>query len=427
MSADLPLDRAGLAAHQFACLQTLLSAIVPRNPFYAEKLTVAGVTASIGEYIARVPFTVKQELVDDQLSNPPFGTNLTYPIERYTRQWQTSGTSGSPMRWLDTAESLSWMLDSWETVYRSADVTAEDRVFFAFSFGPFLGFWTAFESAQRMGCLCLPGGGMSSSARIRAILESEMTVLCCTPTYAIRLAEVAAAEGVDLSTSKVRRIVVAGEPGGGIPATRARIEALWPGAKLVDHHGMTEIGPASYECPAEPGVLHIIESAYLPEVIDPETGDAVLAGETGELVVTTLGRIGSPLLRYRTGDLVKPRPDRECACGTWDLALEGGILGRSDDMVVVRGVNIYPSAVEDVVRSCGGVVEYRVEERLVSALPQLSLRVEPEAGIDDVEALVRSLEAALRNAFGLRIPVSAVGVDELPRFEMKASRWLRVE
>lgn len=429
VNTDLPLDREGLRAHQFACLRELLVAIVPANPFYTNKLLASGVGDGIGsvsDYVNRTPFTVKQELVDDQLQYPPYGTNLTYPVEDYTRQWQTSGTSGSPMRWLDTPESLTWMLNSWETVYRSADVTAEDRVFFAFSFGPFLGFWTAFEAAGRIGCLCLPGGGMSSLARVRAILDSQMTVICCTPTYAIRLAEVASAEGIDLSESRVRRIIVAGEPGGGIPATRARIESLWPGAKLVDHHGMTEIGPASYACPLEPGVLHMIESAYLPEVIAPQTGKGVAAGETGELVVTTLGRLGSPLLRYRTGDLVKPRADGRCVCGTWDLALEGGILGRSDDMVVIRGVNIFPSAVEDVVRSCGGVAEYRVETRLVGSLPELQLLVEPAPEIDDVSVLIAQLETALRNAFGLRIPVRTVAAGELPRFEMKADRWQRV-
>jgi phenylacetate-CoA ligase len=155
----------------------------------------------------------------------------------------------------------------------------------------------------------------------------------------------------------VRRIIVAGEPGGGIPATRARIESLWPGAKLVDHHGMTEVGPASYECPQRPGLLHIIESAYFPEVIDRQTGEAVEPGSRGELVLTNLGRTGSPVLRYRTGDLVKLGPAERCPCGAWDMALEGGILGRCDDMVVVRGVNIFPSAVEEVVRS-QGVVEY---------------------------------------------------------------------
>jgi phenylacetate-CoA ligase len=169
LNADLPLDRDGLRAQQLARLRELLAAIVPANAFYSGKLAQAGIganVASLEDYAARAPFTSKQELVEDQLQNPPYGTNLTYPLEDYTRQWQTSGTSGQPMRWVDTPESLSWMLDSWEIVYRSAGVTAADRVFFAFSFGPFLGFWTAYEAAGRMGCLCLPGGGMSSSARI---------------------------------------------------------------------------------------------------------------------------------------------------------------------------------------------------------------------------------------------------------------------
>lgn len=427
LNADLPLDREGLQSHQFACLQQLLAAIVPANPFYTRKLAdIGGRFTSLEDYVTRAPFTSKKELAEDQLQNPPYGTNLTYPLALYTRQWQTSGTSGQPMRWLDTAESLSWMLDSWEIVYRSAGVTAEDRVFFAFSFGPFLGFWTAYEAAGRMGCLCLPGGGMSSSARLRAILDSEMTVLCCTPTYAMRLAEVAAADGVDLSQSKVRRIIVAGEPGGGIPSTRARIESLWPGAKLVDHHGMTEVGPASYECPERPGVLHIIESAYIPEVLAPSSGEPLEPGRTGELVLTNLGRVGSPLLRYRTGDLVKPSPGGRCLCGTWDMALEGGILGRCDDMVVVRGVNIFPSAVEEVVRSCGGVAEYCVESRTVRSLTELELQVEPEPRVQDAGELVGRLEAALRDAFGLRIAVTAVAPGELPRFEMKARRWRRV-
>lgn len=424
LNADLPLGRAGLRAHQFACLEQLLAAIVPANPFYTRKLAdIGGRFTSLEDYVTRAPFTSKQELAEDQLRNPPYGANLTYPLTQYTRQWQTSGTSGQPMRWLDTDESLSWMLDSWEIVYRSAGVTPEDRVFFAFSFGPFLGFWTAYEAAGRMGCLCLPGGGMSSSARIRAILDSEMTVLCCTPTYAMRLAEVAAEDGVDLSRSKIRCIIVAGEPGGGIPSTRARIESLWPGAKLVDHHGMTEVGPASYECPERTGVLHVIESAYIAEVLAPSSSEAVGPGEAGELVLTNLGRFGSPLLRYRTGDLVKPGAAGRCACGTWDMALEGGILGRCDDMVVVRGVNIFPSAVEEVIRSCGGVAEFCVESRTVRSLTELVVQIEPEPQASDTSELVGRLEAALRDAFGLRIAVTTAGPGELPRFEMKARRW----
>src|SRR5205085_2214941 len=189
------------------------------------------------------------------------------------------------------------------------------------------------EAGIRQGCLCLPGGGMSSAARLRAILDNEVTVLCCTPTYAVRLGEVAVEEGIRLAESRVRAILVAGEPGAGIPATRARIERLWPGARLWDHHGMTEIGPVTFECPSRRGVLHVIEAGFLPEVIDPKTGRDSGPGERGELVLTNLGRVGSPLIRYRTGDLVQRAAEMGCACGRFDLALEGGILGRTDDMV----------------------------------------------------------------------------------------------
>jgi phenylacetate-CoA ligase len=272
----------------------------------------------------------------------------------------------------------------------------------------------------------IPGGGMSSAARLRTIFDVGATVLCCTPTYALRLAEVAAEERIDLSRSKVRRIIVAGEPGGSIPAIRSSIEEAWPRASVVDHHGMTETGPVSYGCPARPGVLHVIESAYLAEVIDLDSGRSVLPGAKGELVLTTLGREGSPLLRYRTGDLVERAADALCECGSRDLALPGGILARTDDMVVVRGVNIYPGAVEDVLRAAGGVAEYRVEIHTNRSLAELRIQVEPRLDCADPAALAVRLQAALHAALGLRIPVSSVPAGDLPRFEMKARRWVRL-
>ena len=422
-------DRSSVEAHQLSKLRALLSALLPNNPFYSGKLRAADVhpnLASLEEFFERVPFTLKQELVRDQRDHPPFGLNLTCPLERYTRFSQTSGSTGQPMRWLDTPESWDWMLDNWAQVYRAADVTAKDRIFFAFSFGPFLGFWTAFESASRMGCLCIPGGGMRSASRLRAIIDAGVTVLCSTPTYAIRLAEVAAEEKIDLAAAKVRKIIAAGEPGGSIPATRTYIEKLWPGARVVDHHGMTETGPVSYGCPKQQGVLHVIESGYIAEVIDPHSDRAVQPGGTGELVLTTLGRTGSPLLRYRTCDVVQRATDFRCACGAYDLALQGGILGRTDDMVVVRGVNVYPSAVEDILRASDGVAEYRVEIRTNRALAELSIQVEPFPEHEDTAGLTKRLEAALSNAFGLRIPVYSVPCGKLPRFEMKAQRWVRL-
>ena len=241
--------RAAIAAGQLELLRSLVAELFPGNAFYARKLNAAGITfdvASLEDFSARFPFTTKQEIIEDQRAQPPFGTNLTYPLERYTRYHQTSGTTGAPLRWLDTPESWDWMLDSWTEILRVAGVQPPDRVYFAFSFGPFIGFWLAFEAAQRLGCLCLPGGGLSSAARLRAILDNEITVLCCTPTYAMRLAEVAAEEKLDLRAARVRRIIVAGEPGGSIPSVRTRLEKLWPGARVMDHHGMTEeIGRAS--------------------------------------------------------------------------------------------------------------------------------------------------------------------------------------
>lgn len=422
-------DRSSVEAHQLAKLRALLAALLPSNPFYSDKLRIASVPpdlASLEEFFERVPFTLKEELLRDQRKHPPYGSNLTFPLERYTRFNQTSGSTGQPMRWLDTPESWSWMLDNWARVYRAADVSAKDCIFFAFSFGPFLGFWTAFESATRMGCLCIPGGGMRSAARLRAIIDNGATVLCSTPTYAIRLAEVAAEEIIDLAAGKIRKIIAAGEPGGSIPATRNYIEKLWPGARVVDHHGMTETGPVSYGCPKQRSVLHVIESAYIAEVLEPGSSRAVPPGGTGELVLTNLGRTGSPLLRYRTGDVVQRAKDFRCECGSNDLALHGGILGRTDDMVVVRGVNVYPSAVEDVLRAIDGVAEYRVEIRTNRALPELSIQVELSPEHADPAGLTKRLEAALSNTFGLRIPVSIVPCGKLVRFEMKAQRWLRL-
>jgi len=375
------------------------------------------------EFTARVPFTFKREIADDQLRHPPFGTNLTFPVERYTRFCQTSGTTGTPLRWLDTVESWEWMLGCWNRVFQAAGAGPQDRVFFPFSFGPFLGFWLAFESAVRLGCLAIPGGGMRSAGRLQTILDNDVTILCATPSYALRLVEVAAEEGIDLSTAKVRRIIVAGEPGGSIPATRALIESRWYGARVIDHHGMTEIGPVSYECPDRKGVLHIMEDGYFPEVIDPDSLQAVGSGGIGELVLTNLGRLGSPLLRYRTGDIVRRACETHCRCGSEELALEGGILGRADDMVVVRGVNLYPSAVEDVVRSPGGVAEFRVETFSERGLTEIRIQIEP--ALDHPSGLDLRISTALQTAFGLRVPVSCVPPGALPRFEGKARRWIQ--
>lgn len=398
-------------------LNGLLAAVVPYNGFYGKKYAGIFPTAeptlfdSVQDFSDRIPLTTKLELVADQAANAPYGTDLTYPPARYSRVHQTSGTTGAPLRWLDTPESWSAMTEDWVEVLQKAGVTAEDRSFFAFSFGPFLGFWLAFEASQRIGSLSIAGGGMSSAQRARVLLEHGCTVLCCTPTYALHLADTIRAEGLDMARSRVRLIVVAGEPGGSLPAVRTRISTAWNGAKIFDHHGMTETGPVTYEHPARPGDLVVMERSFFAEVIDPETLQAVPEGTRGELVLTTLRRTGSPLIRYRTGDLVQARRHDGL------LLLEGGILGRVDDMIVVRGVNVYPAAIDELVRTVPGIEEYRVTVDLRGALTELNLEVEAS------ESAASALGRQIQESLALRVPVKAVSAGELPRFELKARRW----
>jgi phenylacetate-CoA ligase len=423
LAAEESLDRGALRALQGRKLAELLAAIQGRNAFYTRKLAAAGVRPSalrLPDELEALPFTTKAELVADQAAQPPWGTALSEPLERYTRYCQTSSTTGRPLRWIDTNESWQWVLECWKPVYRAARVGPGDRVFFPFSFGPFLGFWAAFDAGSQLGAQCIPGGGMSSALRLSLIEATGATVVCCTPTYALHLAEVAAAEGRRLTDGSVRVVIVAGEPGGSIPATRARIQAAW-GARVIDHHGLTEVGPLSFECWEAPGFLHVNESRFVCEVLDTETLRPLPDGTRGELVVTSLGRSASPVIRYRTNDVVIRRSE-PCACGRSWARLEGGILGRNDDMINVRGVNVYPAAIEAVVRAFPEVAEFRSTVSRSHEMRALSLEVEPAPGVQD--ALAPRLERRLREAMGLNVPVRVVAPGSLPRFEMKARRFV---
>ena len=374
------LNRRELSTRQGERLTELLKHVYGRSRFYTHKIDAAGIRIDelrLPEDLCRLPLTTKTELIADQAAHPPWGTVLTEPIERYTRYCQTSSTTGRPLCWIDTNESWQWILECWKTVYRAAEVHAGDRAFFPFSFGPFLGFWAGFEAGCQLGIHCVPGGGMSSQQRLSIIEAIGATVICCTPTYALRLAEVAAQHGTGrpLAESQVRMIIVAGEPGGSIPATRQRIEAQW-GARVIDHHGATEVGPISFECLEAPGFLHLNEGEYICEVLDVASDRAVADGERGELVVTNLGRTANPVIRYRTGDIVA-RQSSVCPCGRSWARLEGGILARADDMINIRGVNVYPASIESIVRRFPEVAEFRSTVSRAGSLRALTLEIEP--------------------------------------------------
>ena len=418
-------DRDALSAWQGERLGRLLAAIAGHNAFYTRKLDEAGVVPArlrLPADLGVLPFTTKAELIEDQAAHPPWGTALTEPLVAYTRYCQTSSTTGRPLRWIDTPASWQWMLDCWKAVFRAARVGPGDRAFFPFGFGPFLGFWAGFEAGCQMGLHCIPGGGMSSQLRLAMIENVSATVVCATPTYALRLAEVASDTGRrPLADGSVRVLIVAGEPGGSIPATRERIERSW-GARVIDHHGMTETGPLSFECWEAPGFLHVNEAEFIVEVVDA-AGRDVPDGEQGELVVTNLGRTASPVIRYRTGDIVVRR-SAPCPCGRTLARLEGGILARVDDMVNIRGVNVYPASVESVVRQIPEIVEFRSVVASAGAMRTLRVQVELASETGDTVEITRRVAYGLREALGLTVPVEAVDRGVLPRFEMKAKRFV---
>jgi phenylacetate-CoA ligase len=405
--------RSNIEAHQIARLQHGLAGILPHNRFYQQKFGDVSTTLNTLTDLTHLPFTTKQELVADQEAYPLFGSNLTYPLSDYIRLHQTSGTTGKPLKILDTQESWDWWADCWTSVYRAASVSRDDIVFLAFGFGPFIGFWSAYEGAKRIGALTVPGGGMDSMQRLRTMQEIGATVLVCTPSYALRLAEVAQEHGLDTHESSVRVTIHAGEPGTSIPATRERIERAW-GARAFDHAGMTEMGAYGFACSQQRGI-HVNEGEFIAEILDPQTGQPVQEGQTGELILTNLGRWGSPALRYRTGDLVQ-HGGYQCACGRSFLLLAGGILGRVDDMLIVRGVNVYPSALANVLHRFPEVAEYRVIVTQEGPMDEIALQVECPDG------LVSVIQKELHIAFNLRIPIERVDVGSLPRFELKARR-----
>ena len=422
--------RSELLPSQRQRLNQMLDELRGRNPFWSARLEKAGFGSGTVETLDQwrtLPVLTKAELVADQNAHPRYGSNLTYPVTHYTRLHQTSGTTGRPMYWLDTAESWNWFMECWAQIYQRIGLRSDDILAFPFSFGPFIGFWAAFEGAVRQGNLSLAMGGLSSEVRLRQIVEHECTVMCCTPTYALRLAEVAKKEGVDLRRSAVRAIIVAGEPGGAVSGIRSRIESEW-GARVFDHWGMTDLGSLGIESESHPGSLTVLESESIAEVIDPATGSPAMPGQIGELVMTNLGRVGQPVLRYRTGDLVKASLDFS-AGGDGLLRLDGGVLGRSDDMLIIRGNNVFPSSVEAVLRGFPEVTEFRLA--VVKRQEMLQLKIEFES-VPDVsqnrealDQLLSRMERQMTDRLAFLPELTPVSDGSLPRSEFKRQRVIQ--
>ena len=386
-------------------LRALIAEVSASNEFQRERLD--GLVLHSLEDLREIRPIGKDDLLRDQHAHPPFGRNLTYARERYVHLHQTSGTSGSTLRVLDTQEDWDWWRACLRDVFTAAGVGPPDLVALAYSFGPYIQFWASYEGAGAVGANRIALGGMDSVQRLETIREYRATTLVCTPSYAVRLAKIADQKGLDDALLSVQRIICTGEPGASLPSVRSQIESLWD-ARCLDHAGMSEVGAFGIPC-LEGGGVHINEREFVAEIVAPGSEEPVGDGEVGELVVTAIGRKGFPAIRYRTGDVVECC-EHACPAGHSERWLPGGILGRTDDMVVIRGMNVFPSAIEQVLREFDELGEFRI-----------TFYTEP-AAMDEVKVEVelaqpgqgRAIQARLRTRLGLRVRIVPLQPGILP-------------
>lgn len=416
-------DRSQLEQIQLTKLNALLANVLPKSRYYQARFGCSAITIHSMEEWARMPTSQKS----DWLGDDPSGLALhhTFPQEAYRRYHRTSGTRGKPMVILDTQDDWGWWISTWQYVLDACGLKSSDRIMMAFSFGPFIGFWSAHDACLSRGCMVIPCGGMSTAARIDLIQSAKPTVLFSTPTYAMHMADDAASRGIDLRDSSIRQVFVAGEPGGSVPAIRSKIESAY-GAKVMDHAGATEVGPWGFGS-SDGQAIHVIESEFIAEFMPWDRGESQSSSPDNvdsanaplfELILTSLGRVGVPALRYRTGDFVRPLYDSDCGSGF--VRLESGVLGRTDDMVVVRGVNIFPSSIDAIVRTFPSINDYRLTVSKKGSMDELMLEYETSEADD--ESTTKRLAETLSIQLNLRFDVVRVPKGELPRSEGKARR-----
>ena len=421
------LPRGQLRELQLAKLRHLVARAKADSPHYARTLAdVDPERLRTWDDLPRVPFLTREEWMASQDAHPPYGELPVVGPERAIRVHTTSGTSGrTPLRALDSRKDWSWAAEMWCYALWGAGVRPHDIGYVAFGYGTFIGFWGVHYALEKLGALTVPGGAQTTPGRVSQIVDFGATVVASTPTYALRLAQEAAAMGVDLPSGPVHTLILSGEPAGSIPETKALIERLW-GAKAIDTAGMTEVSTiVMFEPGNQPGGCHVIEDHFIEEVIDPLTGREVPYGERGERVCTSFGRSTTPLLRYRTADLVVKVPAATADNGrTFDL-YRGGIIGRVDDMKLVRGTNVYPGAVEAIIRGFAEIEEFQIRLEHLDGRDEVILLVEgaPTLTADAWSTLADDLGRKLADAHeGLRFRLRRAATGELPRFELKARR-----
>jgi phenylacetate-CoA ligase len=424
------MDRRQLREYQLQKLRKQLRYVYSNSPFYRRKLDGAGISPDDIRTMAdlrEIPFTEKEELLRSQEGHPPWGDISCISPEQGVRVFKTSGTTGEPVRMM--LSHKDWFENYYEQFqyFRCGfGLTEQDVLFVPFNYGMYIAWWGFQVAMEQAGLMIIPGGGISTSERLRVMLDWGATVICGTPSYLLFMAETARAEGVDLVNSPIAKLVVAGEPGANVPATKRALEAGW-GAEVFDDIGSTEIGNFGFECLSHAG-SHVIEAMYIAECLDTGTLETNPDGRVGELILTNLICESMPLIRYRTRDLVR-FDSTPCACGRTGLRLAGGILGRSDDMFQFAGVNVFPTQIEDLLRSMDDFsCEYQLVIPKMGSGRHLIVRVEPAAHATSMVRLVQAQEQLvqlIKSRITITPQVDIVKPGDLPRFEGKARRIIR--
>jgi phenylacetate-CoA ligase len=404
--------------------------VYDRSPMYKKKYDQAGIKPSDIKTlsdISRVPFTVKEELLESQKRKPPWGDFMCVPPEDGVRVFQTTGTTGTPLKvMLNKKDWSEYFYEQFMHFMNAYGIKTSDILYVPFGYGLYIAWWGFQAALEQAGVMIVPGGAQSSKDRVKNIFDWGATAICGTPTYLLHLGEVAKKMGVSLADSRVAIVVVAGEPGANVAATKKAIEETY-GAKCYDDIGSSEIGNFGFECIFQKGT-HVNENMYYAECLDLDTLEPVQDGEIGELVLSNLCTETMPLLRYRIKDLVKF--NREiCECGRSFLRLDGGILGRSDDMFQFGGVNVFPSAIENLVRQVDNFSnEYQIVLPAKNSKERITIRVEPVSDQVSQNDMKNAVERFIED-FKYRVmftpAVEVLKAGELPRVAGKAKRLIR--
>jgi phenylacetate-CoA ligase len=397
------------------------------SPFYRALYKSAGIEPGdikTQADIRKVPKIDKGMLRDVQSREPfPYGDMLAVPLSQVTEFRQTSGTTGTPVYQADTWQDWEWWAECWAYILYAQGYRDTDRFFVPFGYNIFVAFWAAHYGAEKVGCEVVPGGVLDTEARIMKMKELKCTAFGATPTYVLGMADTSRKIGIDPRSIGIQRITCAGEPGASITTTKQRIEDAW-GAKVYDHIGATEIGAWSYMCTEQKG-LHINEAMFLVEIEDVDTGELIEEPmKNGKMIITAFDRRAKPCIRFDSKDVIR-WADYTCACGRTFRMIDGGVVGRSDDITKVKGVLLAPTAIEEVVRSFVELSdEYEVLVTKKGDIDNIALKIEIKPGHEgEQESILARLKDELRVRTNLGYKIEVHPYESLPRYQVKAKRF----